>query len=112
MTEEKKFQRRKETFICDNCGKKVRGDGYTDHCPRCLWSKHVDVKPGDRKEECGALMEPIGVEIKTDKSIIYYKCTKCGLKKRVKGFPQDSEEEIIRLSKEKILDDVQRKTKK
>jgi Zn finger protein HypA/HybF involved in hydrogenase expression len=36
----KNFVRRKENFICEACGKKVTGDGYTDHCPACLWGKH------------------------------------------------------------------------
>lgn len=50
--QEKKFQRQIEDFVCEKCGKEVKGDGYTDHCPRCLRSKHVDVNPGDRRSKC------------------------------------------------------------
>ena len=95
--EEKKFQRRIEDFICEKCGKKVKGKGYTDHCPECLWSKHVDINPGDRKSKCKGLMEPISAEVKNDKYIIYYHCIKCGFKHRVKSTLDDNLDEIIKL---------------
>ena len=62
----RKFQRKKEDFICENCNKKVKGDGYTNHCPACLWSKHVDINPGDRLAECKGMMKPIGLDKKGD----------------------------------------------
>jgi len=96
--QEKRFQKRVEDFVCEKCGKKVEGKGYTDHCPQCLWSKHVDVNPGDRKSECGGLMEPIGVEVKSDQYTIYYRCTKCGFKHRVKSAPDDNFDEIIKIA--------------
>ena len=61
-----KFQKNKEDFVCQNCGFKVKGTGYTNHCPNCLWSKHVDIYPGDRKNNCGGLMKPIKIEVKND----------------------------------------------
>ncbi|MGC8981457.1 MAG: RNHCP domain-containing protein [Minisyncoccia bacterium] len=60
---QKKFQRRIEDFRCERCGTFVKGTGYIDHCPNCLWSKHVDINPGDRKANCGGMMKPKGVEI-------------------------------------------------
>ena len=60
MIGEKRFTRTIENFTCGICGTEVKGSGYTDHCPKCLWSEHVDIFPGDRKAECGGLMEPIG----------------------------------------------------
>ena len=56
-----KFTKIDEEFICENCGKKVTKLGYTcrNHCPECLYSKHIDVYPGDRREECQGLLEPI-----------------------------------------------------
>ena len=72
------FLRKIENFVCENCGERVRGDGYTDHCPRCLFGKHVDEEiPGDRASECGGLMEPIKSVYKSGKFKIYYKCSKC-----------------------------------
>ena len=40
-----------EEFICENCGRKVEPLGYScrNHCPYCLYSKHVDINPGDRR---------------------------------------------------------------
>ena len=94
---EKKFKRKIEDFKCRHCGTVVKGGGYTDHCPECLWSRHIDINPGDRKEKCKGMMEPIDVETKNDKYIIYYKCTLCGYRHRVKSVPDDDLESIINL---------------
>ena len=72
------FKRQIEDFTCENCGELVVGNGFTNHCPRCLFSKHVDINPGDRAEECGGLMEPIEVGLEKDKYVITQKCLKCG----------------------------------
>jgi DNA-directed RNA polymerase subunit RPC12/RpoP len=98
----KRFQRKKEDFVCANCGEKVQGVGYTDHCPKCLWSQHVDINPGDRQEDCRGLMRPIGAEVVRDGYIIYYQCEKCGFKHQVKSAENDNFEEIVRLVKEVI----------
>jgi rubrerythrin len=94
----KRFQKRVEDFICEKCGNRVEGKGYTDHCPQCLWSKHVDINPGDRLSKCNGLMEPIGITVKNDKYIIYYRCTKCGFEHRVKSAPDDNFDEIIKIA--------------
>ena len=75
----KQFTKRDEEFICENCGKKVSKLGYTsrDHCPYCLYSKHVDIMPGDREEDCKGLLKPIRVELDSKKGyVIIYKCEK------------------------------------
>lgn len=74
----RKFQRNIEDFICERCGEIVMGDGYTNHCPACLWSKHVDINPGDRAEECRGLMQPIAVETKSGHYRILHRCIACG----------------------------------
>jgi Zn ribbon nucleic-acid-binding protein len=94
----KKFQRKIEDFICANCGHNVKGTGYTDHCPVCLFSKHVDINPGDRLCDCRGLMEPISVELKSGEKIIHYQCVKCGFEHQVKALPEDNQEKIIELS--------------
>ena len=68
-----------EDFICENCGKDVEKSSYTarDHCPYCLYSKHVDINPGDRKNDCRGLLEPIGIEKFKNSYKIIYSCTKC-----------------------------------
>lgn len=91
------FRRVIEDFSCENCSTFVKGKGYTDHCPNCLWGKHVDDKPGDRAEKCHGLMEPISAVYETDYFMINYKCAKCGVKKRFKSAPEDNNEVLQRL---------------
>lgn len=77
------FTRRVEDFTCEHCGVHVKGDGYTNHCPKCLWSKHVDVEPGDRAATCGGLMEPVGVVGTTAKYRIVERCIRCKAKRLI-----------------------------
>ncbi|MGB9911298.1 MAG: RNHCP domain-containing protein [Microgenomates group bacterium] len=98
----KKFQKRKEDFVCEICGIKVRGTGYTNHCPSCLWSKHVDINPGDRQANCGGLMEPLGVIQKKGQWKIIHRCQKCGIRKANKTSPHDNFEKIIKLSQKPL----------
>ena len=79
--ESKRFTKLDESFICTHCGKEVKPLGYSsrNHCPFCLWSRHLDINPGDRASECGGLMEPISAEPDPKKGyVIIHKCTKCG----------------------------------
>ena len=94
------FIRTTEDFNCEKCGFFVEGNGYTNHCPKCLWSKHVDVFPGDRKGECGGMMEPIGVNKKGNEYTILHKCVKCGLEKPNKAVKEDSFEMLIQVGAE------------
>ncbi len=96
-----KFTKIDEEFICENCGKKVTKLGYTcrNHCPECLYSKHIDVYPGDRREECQGLLEPIGLEMNNKKGyIIIFKCTKCGAIRKNKAAEDDNMKLLIKLS--------------
>ena len=90
----RKFQRKIEDFVCENCHTKVIGNGYTNHCPVCLWSKHVDINPGDRACNCCSLMEPISLENKNDNQIIIHRCIKCGYEKKNKVAENDNLEEL------------------
>ncbi|MEM3281929.1 MAG: RNHCP domain-containing protein [Candidatus Micrarchaeaceae archaeon] len=93
----KKFQKRKEDFVCAHCGAYVKGNGYTDHCPNCLYSKHVDINPGDRAAECGGMMRPISAEYDKANFIIHYECEKCHMHKNVKAAENDNKELLFRL---------------
>ena len=102
MLETKKFSVIDEEFKCENCGKKVPKLGYScrNHCPYCLFSKHVDINPGDRQEKCHGLLEPIQIETNTKKGyIIIFKCQKCGAIKKNKMAEDDDMNKIIELSR-------------
>lgn len=75
----KQFTMKDESFVCENCGKKVEKLNYTarDHCPYCLYSKHVDINPGDRLNPCQGLLEPISIEKFKQTYKIIYQCEKC-----------------------------------
>ena len=92
------FIKTKENFKCENCDHEVVGTGYTNHCPICLWSKHVDINPGDRSETCGGLMEPVGIEKRNGEYLIIHQCQKCGIKKKNKSSKDDNFEEILKLA--------------
>ena len=93
----KKFQRRQEDFTCENCGHFVKGNGYTNHCPRCLWSQHVDINPGDRAATCHGMMKPVGVELKKGEYIILHRCVNCGFEKRNKVAKNDDFEILLKI---------------
>jgi rubrerythrin len=91
----KKFARNIEDFTCYNCGFEVNGNGYTDHCPKCLYGLHVDIKPGDRECKCHGKMEPVSsISDRYGTFTISYVCLKCGMKKKVKASPDDSVEAL------------------
>jgi DNA-directed RNA polymerase subunit RPC12/RpoP len=94
------FIKNTENFVCEKCGQEVVGNGYTNHCPNCLWSKHVDISPGDRLNTCRGMMEPIGVDKKGSEYIILHKCIKCGLEKPNKAVKEDNFQMIIQVSSE------------
>ncbi len=97
----KQFLMRDENFICEHCNNNVNRLGYTarDHCPNCLYSKHVDINPGDRANECKGLLKPIGIEKFKDTYKIIYKCEKCGQLHKNKMADDDNMDLIIELSK-------------
>lgn len=96
----KNFQRIIEDFKCAHCCYQVKGTGYTNHCPQCFYSKHVDVNPGDRKNDCRGLMRPVAIEFKEQKYSIVSSCEKCGEIKRNKIAPDDNMDNLIKLQKE------------
>jgi len=94
----KKFTKTVENFECAHCGAMVFGNGYTNHCPHCLWSKHVDNNPGDRASDCGGMMIPISVETAGNGFIITHKCEKCGKTIRQRSSENDDIDTIIEIS--------------
>lgn len=99
----KKFNMINEAFICENCNKEVIKADKTarDHCPHCLYSKHVDINPGDRANKCQGLLKPISVEKFKNTYKIIYKCEKCNVMHKNIMALDDNMDLIIELSIQK-----------
>ncbi|MBQ9657625.1 MAG: RNHCP domain-containing protein [Clostridia bacterium] len=103
--ESSKFTEIDEEFKCENCGKTVSKLGYScrNHCPYCLYSKHLDKNPGDRAEDCHGILKPIGLEINSKKGyVIVFECQKCGAIRKNKAAKDDDMQKIIELSSKVI----------
>lgn len=76
----------------------MKGDGYTNHCPKCLWSKHVDVNPGDREERCGGMMKPAGALLKSGENIVVHRCVKCAFERNNRVSKKDDFDIVVKTS--------------
>ena len=70
------------SFRCRHCRLDVStvaiGTAHRNHCPNCLWSRHLDDTPGDRAADCGSAMEPIAVSVRGDGEwVLVHRCTGC-----------------------------------
>lgn len=92
------FKRTVEDFDCEQCGAANVGDGYTNHCRVCLYSKHVDVAPGDREASCGGLMPPVGAEVRGDRVTLLHRCLVCGHESRCRTSEVDDWDAVVAVS--------------
>jgi RNHCP domain len=80
---------RNEGFTCGHCGAEVQaadGGVQRNHCPVCLYSRHVDEVPGDRAAECGGLMAPVALEqVGPERAVIRHRCDRCGAERRCRA---------------------------
>lgn len=55
------------------------GTNHRNHCPSCLWSRHLDDDvPGDRAARCGGSMEPIAVYVRGNGEwALVHRCARC-----------------------------------
>lgn len=52
-----------------SCDPIIAGVQNRNHCPYCLWSRHVDWRtPGDRLAGCRAAMRPIGLTARPNRN--------------------------------------------
>ncbi len=100
-----KIQQKKDysAFICINCGLTVlppeNGTEQRNHCPFCLYSRHVDLRTGDRRSGCRGDMAPIGVWVKHNKEwAIIHRCAKCGFIRTNRISGDDSETKLLTLA--------------
>ena len=71
-----------ENFSCEHCWKQVEKHpewSARNHCPYCLYSKHLDNEsPWDRASNCLWIMSPVDIDYKKNKwNMIQHKCSKC-----------------------------------
>jgi len=94
------FKMINEGFECENCWKLIEKHtegSARNHCPYCLYSKHLDNKfPWDRESKCLWIMKPIGIDYKKNKwNMIKHKCIKCWKEILNKIAPDDAFLEFI-----------------
>src|SRR4051794_15602104 len=76
-----------ESFKCVHCrafiGPTVSGGKHRNHCPLCLYSRHVDDKrPGDRASDCGAKMAPVARFTRPNgEPMLVHRCLGCGFER-------------------------------
>jgi len=76
-------RRQPRSFRCGRCQldvpEQAPGTAHRNHCPNCLWSRHVDDdSPGDRESDCGSLMEPIGITVRgSGEWVLVHRCAGC-----------------------------------
>lgn len=73
----------RDSFVCKVCGRlctpENAGSDHRNHCPNCLSSLHVDTEPGDRASDCGGIMEPVAVWVRSGGEwAIIHRCKRCG----------------------------------
>lgn len=92
------FKRTVESFLCEHCGRDVAGNGFTNHCPKCLWSKHVDVHPGDRAEACGGMMKPVALEGSSPDYSIVHVCERCSIRRKNRTAADDDTAALLAIA--------------
>ncbi len=90
-------------FTCNRCGWEVVGEAvgteHRNHCPRCLWSRHLDVQPGDRAAGCGGDMEPIAIWVRgKGEWAIIHRCQDCGAVRSNRVAGDDNEMALLSLA--------------
>ena len=92
-------------FTCLRCGLDVvplSNGSYRNHCPRCLYSRHLDLVPGDQASSCVGMMEPVGVRYRSGKGLqVVHRCMTCGVlranKIAIDTVQPDDWEQLLRL---------------
>lgn len=95
-------------FTCSSCGKKVQaleyGGRHRNHCPHCLCSLHLDIKPGDRRSNCRGVMKPIGIHVQTNGEwSVIHQCTRCGTVKINRIAYDDNELLLLSIAAEPLM---------
>lgn len=98
-----KASRRDDGFRCIHCKLNAPalawGTSNRNHCPACLWSRHVDDAIGDRRSPCAQAMEPIAVAARADGEwSIVHRCVGCGQLRTNRVAGDDDEYRLLALA--------------
>jgi hypothetical protein len=75
------------------------GTMHRNHCPACLWSRHVDDAHGDRAADCGSSMEPIAITVRgSGEWVLIHRCTGCGVLHANRSAADDNPLLLLRLA--------------
>lgn len=75
------------------------GTRHRNHCPRCLWSRHLDERPGDRRSACGGGMEPIAIWVRdADEWALVHRCGTCKVVRVNRIAGDDNEHALLALA--------------
>jgi hypothetical protein len=90
-------------FHCAHCRAIIQpiawGTRHRNHCPRCLWSRHLDDEPGDRRCPCAQAMEPIAIEVRRDGEwALVHRCCGCGVLRTNRIAGDDDERALLGLA--------------
>lgn len=94
---------RGEHFRCRHCGTFVGplpcGGRHRNHCPCCLYSRHVDGdRPGDRASDCGGSMAPVGFFVRRKgEYVVVHRCLSCGFERHNRIAADDDLDLLLRL---------------
>ena len=97
-------RRQPRSFRCGRCQldvpEQAPGTAHRNHCPNCLWSRHVDDDtPGDRESDCGSLMEPIGITVRgSGEWVLVHRCAGCDVINLNRTAGDDSPLVLLRLA--------------
>jgi len=94
---------RADAFRCRHCHQEIGcdapGTAHRNHCPLCLWSMHVDERPGDRRAGCGGGMEPIAIWVRPlGEWSIVHRCGSCHAVRVNRVAGDDSEFALLSLA--------------
>lgn len=96
-----------EEFRCRHCkqmvGPALWGGSHRNHCPYCLYSRHVDGKtPGDRASECGGSMAPVGAFARgKGEHVVVHRCLTCGFERHNRIAADDAFDLVLALPRVK-----------
>jgi hypothetical protein len=93
---------KEDAFECGNCGRTViptdHGTRHRNHGPHCLWSRHLDRTPGDRRSSCKGLMAPLAVGLRRGEWILLHRCERCATIRSNRVAPDDDLPALLSLA--------------